>query len=83
MIVIELLSAFQQKVVPEEYLKEHLGFYSKIGFFLPTMQGLGVCSVALIYYLADQQNQLLTIYDKTIGKGLVSANVSETFWVFF
>ena len=48
-------------VVPPQYLEIQMTIKQPLGFFIPTKQGEGACSIALASYLARLQNDFIDL----------------------
>ena len=56
--------AFGDTRVPEELCEEAVGEEMSLAMLLPSVKGIGVCSFALLRYLAMTQNNFVEKYSK-------------------
>jgi len=50
--------------VPREFCEETVTTDTRLAMLLPTVKGLGVCSFALLQYLATMQNNFMEEYSR-------------------
>ena|SRR6218665_3672629 len=61
---IFILAVFSGYTIPIDYTQEPVNVDSRLAMLLPSLRGWGLCSVALVYYLQELQNNFLENYSK-------------------
>ena len=54
--------------VPREFCEETVTTDTSLAMLLPAVKGLGVCSFALLQYLATMQNNFMEEYSRLTGQ---------------
>ena len=61
---LQLLAAFGGKTLPSEYAQRPVNEDSCLAMLLPSLRDFGLCSLALLYFLYEKQNDFLERYAK-------------------
>jgi len=61
---VNMCLAFSGQQLPAEFTPEQIDVETRLAVLLPSLRGWGLCSVALVYYLCQLQNNFMEGYSE-------------------